>query len=97
MSYIHKQLLTFVLTTNPNIAGPYFRLPKKQNINLISSDRASKKKWVTMAFESPQPTQTDKGSSLSRLSDEMKQQQRAGGVNLGLNAATGKLMVSAME
>ena len=50
-----------------------------------------------MAFESPQPTQTDKGSSLSRLSDEMKQQQRAGGVNLGLNAATGKLMVSAME
>jgi hypothetical protein len=45
----------------------------------------------------PQPTQKDKGSSLSRLSDEMKQQQRGGGEHLGLNAATGKVMVSAME
>jgi hypothetical protein len=48
------------------------------------------KNWATKALDSPQPTQRDKGSSLSRLSDEMKQQQHGGGERLGLHAATGK-------
>ena len=92
MSYIHKQLLTFILTLNrinPNMAVQYFRLrPVGQYFRLRPGKNKNfsfEKKWTTMASASPQPMQTDKGSSLSRLRDEMKQHQRVGGEHLGLN------------